>query len=247
MTQTRLDHTAPARAALPWWRRPWIIPLALVVALVLAYIWPHYITLDPATATVPVPPQYPYKYPLLVAHIFFGSVALIAAVPQLWPKLRRTKPHLHRLSGRIYVFGGVLPGAVMAAVLLTYIGGPGWMGRIALEVLWVVTTVVGWRMMRKRRKAEHRRWMIYSFALTMDAFTTRLMIFVIASAAGPRLDLALFLETVAWTGWLINLCVAHWWIERTSRPAVRRTASRVPEPAEASADPDEPGRSPAVA
>ncbi|WP_433496296.1 DUF2306 domain-containing protein [Sphaerimonospora sp. CA-214678] len=212
--------------ARPWWRRPWIIPLGILVLIVLLYIWPHYIGLDPKMATVEIPPQYPFKYPLLFLHILFGSVALITTCLQLWPRLRQTRPAVHRISGRVYVFGGVLPSALMAGVLLPLIGGPGWMGRISLEVLWVLTTVMGYRMARKRRYAAHRRWMIYSFALTMDAFSTRFLIVVIASIAGPSLDLVFFLETVAWCGWLFNLVVAHWWIERTrNSPAPRKLRS----------------------
>ncbi|MEX5720040.1 DUF2306 domain-containing protein [Geodermatophilus maliterrae] len=221
-TSPAVDRTPRPRTV--WWRRPWIVPLALVVTTVQLFIWPPYLGLDPATATVPVPPDLPWKYPLLVAHIAFGSIALIATCLQLWPRLRRRRPALHRWTGRVYVFGGVLPAAACAAVLLTWMGGPGWIGRIALEVLWVASTVTGWMAARRRRWPVHRRYMVYSFALTMDAFSTRALIVVIAAMAGPDLDLVLFLESVAWCGWLFNLLVAHVWLERTSRSSAHRAA-----------------------
>lgn len=56
-------------------------------------------------------------YLLLVAHILFGSVALVAACLQIWPWLRRTRPAVHRWSGRAYLFGGVFPGGLAVAAL----------------------------------------------------------------------------------------------------------------------------------
>lgn len=218
------DPTPPERepvnrqlTSTPWWRRPWIIPLAVVVVAVLLYIWPHYIGLDRSKATVALPPDHPAKYPLLVLHIVFGSVALIGVVLQLWPYLRRRFPVVHRSVGRIYIFGGVLPSALMAAILISYLGGPGWIGRIVLNVLWVTTTVAAFVMARKRRWADHRRYMIFSFALTLDAFSTRVLSFSLPRILGPELDPIPVIEAVAWLGWMTNLLIAYWWVERGRR------------------------------
>lgn len=210
-----------------WWQRPWMIPLALSVLAVFAFIVPPYMNLNPSQATVPLPEEFPLKYPMLVLHIVFGSVALVAACLQVWPWLRQNHPAVHRLSGRIYVFGGVLPSVVLAWYLLvTAYGGPGWVGRTALSVLWFLATVMGFVMARRRRYAEHRRYMIYSFALTMEAFTTRLLFVVLLLAMGispddpPLEDAASFItaaEATAWCGWLLNLLIAFWWLERTGK------------------------------
>ena len=47
-----------------------------------------------------------------MAHILFGSVALVTACLQIWPWLRRTHPDVHRWSGRFYLFDGVFPGGL---------------------------------------------------------------------------------------------------------------------------------------
>jgi hypothetical protein len=208
----------PRSGRRPWWRRPWIIPLAIVVAAVLLFIWPHYAGFDPAKATVALPPEHPLKYPLLFGHITFGSVALLSVPLQLWPRFRRRYPAVHRTIGRIYVFGGVLPSAALATVLITYLNGPGWIGRIVLNVLWVTTTVIAFRMARKRRFADHRKYMIFSFALTMDAFSTRFLGVTLISIFGQNLDPIRGIEAVAWLGWLTNLLIAFWWVERTKKP-----------------------------
>jgi uncharacterized membrane protein YozB (DUF420 family) len=216
------EPAARVRTRRAWWRRPWMIPLVVIVAAVLLYIWPHYIGLDRRNATTSLPPNHPLKYPILVAHIFFGSLALITMVLQVWPRLRARRPKLHRIAGRFYVFGAVLPSAVMATILLTWLGGPGWIGRITLGVLWVLSTGAGYRAARRRRWEDHRRYMIYSFALTLDAFSTRFLQFVILSFIPKQhLDVTVTLEAISWCGWLFNLLVAHWWITRTARSRSR--------------------------
>ena len=94
----------------PAWRRAWVLPLGLlaVAFLVLA----PYLTRDPSAARVPVPADLPHFYPMLVAHIGFGTVALLTSVAQVWPWLRRRHPRVHRWSGRAYLFAGVLPGSL---------------------------------------------------------------------------------------------------------------------------------------
>lgn len=232
----------PARPAVAtaWWRRPWILPLALLVLAVLAFVWPHYATLDPATATVEVPAAQPLKYPLLVVHILGGSIALVTLCLQLWPWLRRTRPAVHRIAGRLYVFAGVAPAALTATALLVNLGGPGWIGRIALNTLWILTTAAGWWTARRGAYAAHRRYMLYSFALTLDAFSTRFLQVLLFTVAGTGLDMVVFLETVAWCGWLINLVLVQVWIEWTARRRtrpVRAVRARRPIPGETDAIP----------
>ena len=69
------DHREAART--PLLQRPWVVPLALLTVIFIAYAVPPYLTLDPVHARIqPMPPHASY-YPLLVSHIFIGSVALL--------------------------------------------------------------------------------------------------------------------------------------------------------------------------
>ena len=78
-------------ARTPLLQRPWVVPLALLTVIFIAYAVPPYLTLDPAHARIqPMPPHASY-YPLLVSHIFLGSVALLAACLQVWPWLRQSR------------------------------------------------------------------------------------------------------------------------------------------------------------
>ena len=94
---------SPAVPRTPRWRRPWVVPLALLTVAFVAFALPPYLTLDPAQARLQPLPPFPGYYPLLVTHIFLGSVVLLAACLQVWPWLRQNHPRVHRTSGRIYV------------------------------------------------------------------------------------------------------------------------------------------------
>ena len=121
-------------------------PLALVVAVFLAYSVPPYLTLDPARSRVPAPPGFPAHYWFLVAHITFGTIAIVGVILQVWPWLRRTHPVAHRRIGRVYVFAGAIPAALMAVT----IGAVSPFGPVvaAIDVvaglLWLGFTVAGW-------------------------------------------------------------------------------------------------------
>ena len=113
MTETLPPRSAPARRRPPARRTAvGLIALAVVTIGFLALELPAYLTLDPARSRIVPRTDYPLHYPLLWAHIMFGSIALITACLQIWPWLRRRHPTVHRWSGRVYLCGGVLPGGI---------------------------------------------------------------------------------------------------------------------------------------
>lgn len=175
----------------------------------------------------------PYYYPLLVTHIFLGSLALLTGCLQLWPWLRGRYPVAHRWSGRVYVFACVFGGiAVLTFAPLTHWGPNQQAANTMLGVLWVLTTIAGWRMARQRRFAEHREWMVRSFALCFSIILNRPWSMVVMAIVQPT-DEASVAQAVgvgAWLSWLVNLLVAEWWLQRTRRPVRRRSADgqRVP-------------------
>ncbi|MEX5721697.1 DUF2306 domain-containing protein [Geodermatophilus maliterrae] len=204
-------------------RRPnvWLPLLVLLVAAFLLVSLPRYLSLDPAQSLVPVNEGAPLHYPMVVAHVLFGSVALVTACLQLWPSLRRTRPAVHRWSGRVYVFGGILPSALLAVVIAPL--GPlnllGALGATTWGLVALVTTVVGLVAARRRRLAEHRRFMLYSFATAIAILTNRAMFLLLMSVPGIPHDPGLAGAVGGfWAGWLINLGVAHWWLHRHPVP-----------------------------
>jgi hypothetical protein len=212
-----------------WWRRPWIAPLAVIAVAFVAFSLPPYLTLDPKQSRVPPPDDFAPHYPILVAHVIFGSVALLTAVLQIWPWFRGRYPVAHRRIGRVYVFFGVLPAGVMGLTIGAFspFGPMVRVSNVLLASLWLTFTAVGYRMARQRRFAEHRRWMTRSFALTASIITNRVWSVIAYLVLEPQLATTfagnekMFSWTIAglgsWLGWVITLLVTEWWLEPRGR------------------------------
>ena len=230
-SSTRPDPDTSERPR-PWWRRPWIVPLGMLIAAFLAFSLPPYAGLDPAQARVPAPEWFPAHYPALVAHIGFGTVAMISGFFQVWPWFRARHPRAHRVVGRVYVFGGVLPSATAALVVgVTSPFGPvDSASAMVLAPLWFTTALLGYRRARLRRFGEHREWMIRSFALTLSTISNRFWGPIVAAILGPQLhttfggsELAQFhaiAGITAWLGWTLPLLGVEWWLHRRPRARV---------------------------
>ena len=155
----------------------WIVPMAIVFVAFVAFSLPPYLTFDPSQSRLPpYRDGFPLFYPLLVTHIIFGSVALLAGTMQVWPWFRGRYPAIHRMIGRVYLFGGVLPAGitVLGVAPLSSTGFVSQVGNTMLALLWLPVTIAGYRMARQRRFVEHREWMIRSFALTTSIVVNRL-------------------------------------------------------------------------
>ena len=180
---------------------------------------------------MPFRPNYPLHYPLLVAHILFGSVALVAACLQLWPWLRRTRPRVHRVTGRVYLFGGVFPAgiAVLGVAPVSSTGPVSAVGNTVLGVLWLLTSVAGYRAARARRYRGHRRWMLRSVALTFSIVLNRvwlvayLLLFMPFLGDDPTALGLAAAGAAVWSSWVANLLVVEWWLLRPGR----RTSARI--------------------
>lgn len=211
-----------------WWRRPWVLPLAAIAVLFVAFSLPRYLTFDPAQSRVQQP-EIPVHYPLLVAHVIFGSIAMLTCCLQVWPRFRRTYPSIHRLLGRVYIFAGVAPAGVSALALAatTPFGPVTMVSNGLLATIWLGCTAAGFRAARQRRYADHRRWMIRSFVLTLSIITNRLWIVPMSVLLAPRLETSFggneeLLEQavsaiVAWLGWTLPLLAAQYWLDRDPR------------------------------
>ncbi|MEV4760330.1 DUF2306 domain-containing protein [Micromonospora sp. NPDC049559] len=234
MTQ-RTEQTITSRPGRtgPWWRRPWVVPLAVLTIAFLAFSLPPYLTFDPDRSRLPLREGFAWHYPLLLAHIGFGTVALVTSCLQVWPWFRRRYPAAHRWLGRAYFFAGVLPGG-LAGVVVAVVSLQGVVGRIGnalLAVVWLLFSLAGYRMARQRRYAEHRRWMVRSFALTTSIVVNRLWLVLAIVALTPLTDsyyggdedamIQAAAESSIWLSWVVNLLVAEWWLERSRAPRRR--------------------------
>ena len=108
-----------------------------------------------------------------MTHVVCGSIAILAACLQIWPWLRQRYPDLHRRTGQIYVFAGVLPAGAIGLVIgaLTPFGPVLRASNVLLAHRLADGHVTGYRAGRQYRLADHRRWMIRSVVLTLSIIT----------------------------------------------------------------------------
>ena len=91
-------------------------------------------------------------------------------------------------------------------------------GFIALAVLWIFFTVLALIKARQKKFKAHRKYMILSYAMTLSAITLRAWKYAITNTMTlPPMDVY---RVVAWLGWVGNLVVALWVINRTKNKKI---------------------------
>jgi uncharacterized membrane protein len=109
---------------------------------------------------------------LLIPHTLSGVIALVAGAMQFSSRLRRRHLKFHRALGRIYVvsvFIGAPTGIALAA------GRPGMPGTSMQAAAWMVCTTAAFIAARNRQIAQHRQWMVRSYAVTFTFVSSRVL------------------------------------------------------------------------
>ena len=109
---------------------------------------------------------------LLIPHTLSGVIALVAGAMQFSSRLRRRHLKFHRVLGRIYViavFIGAFTGIALAA------GHPGLPGTSMQAAAWIVCTTAALMTARNRQIAQHRQWMVRSYAVTFTFVSSRVL------------------------------------------------------------------------
>lgn len=149
----------------------------------------------------------------IYVHIFASTLTLLLGPWQFVSRLRKAWPKGHRWLGRIYLGLGVLPGGLAGLYMSLYSfgGAVSHSGFAILAALWLWTGAMAYSTARARRFAEHRRWMIRNFSLSLAAVTLRAMLGA-GFASGLRFEA--FYPWLAWLCWLPNLVVAEWMLRQ---------------------------------
>lgn len=141
-------------------------------------------------------------------HFAFGGIAIVVGALQVNRWLRTRFVSLHRWLGRSYVIAVAIGG--VAGIALASSSSAGWVasaGFGSLGVLWLVTTLMGYRAIRQHDTSAHRRWMIRSYALTLAAVTLRVYM-PLSEMLG--LSMAVAYPVISWIAWVPNLLIAEW-------------------------------------
>lgn len=152
----------------------------------------------------------------LPPHAATAATALLIGAFQLLPGMRARRPKLHRWIGRTYVACCLVGSASGFVLAMGSTAGPVTMaGFGTLALFWFYATARGWQLAVAGRFAEHRRWMIRSWAMTFAAVTLRLYVPLSGVMGFAFLDAYRVISWLCWTG---NLLVAEIYLAATLRP-----------------------------
>lgn len=159
-----------------------------------------------------------------VSHLLLALPVVFGAPLQFLPKLRQSKPLVHRWIGRTYVVG-----ASGAAILAIYLGATteyeeSRLSIVITGVLWLFFTLAAWRAAVNRNFVAHRAFMIRSYTLALVLVWLRVMydfqdyLFFFVQDEQARDG------TREWASWVIPLVAVEFWISWL--PQVRQTFPR---------------------
>jgi hypothetical protein len=151
-------------------------------------------------------------------HVIVGMIGLAIGPLQFHPRIQ-ANTRLHHRLGIVYIGIGILVGIVgmyMAIYsfggMITHLG----FGLLGLAVL--ITTGVAYRKVLSHKYAEHREWMIRSYALIFAAPTLRLWLpLLIIAYEGEFRPAYLW---VSWVCWVPNVMFAEWYIRYSRRRTI---------------------------
>ncbi|MEW5676135.1 DUF2306 domain-containing protein [Flavobacterium enshiense] len=142
-------------------------------------------------------------------HVYTSIFLMLFAGFQFFVKLNKENYYWHKLSGRLYVFT-ILFLSGTSGLIMSYHANGGWIAKtsfLILSVLWIYFTAKSWTCAVKGQIAEHRKYAIRSFALTLSAVSLRLFKYIVVFLFHPPpMDTY---RIVAWMGWIFNLLLAE--------------------------------------
>ena len=212
---------SPRRSA----AKEFVVP-ALLVVLSLIPAFGGITRISEVASSAPITPEnarfFAAPLPVLI-HVPAAMLYSVLGAFQFTPALRR-RNRWHKIAGRI-----LLPAAVLVAVsglwmTLTYPwpdhDGLGvYIERLVFGTAMLVSVVMGIDAIRRRKYAEHGDWMIRAYAIGMGAGTqvlTHLPWFILVDLHPGRFPRALMMGS----GWVINVILAEWIIQRSRRPVL---------------------------
>ena len=139
-------------------------------------------------------------------HIVFGGIALLTGWTQFSKKLRTNRVNLHRSLGKFYMASVLISGTCGIYIGFYATGGIiSSMGFISLGIIWVSSTLMAFKSIRKKNIESHADLMLISFAACFAAVTLRIWLPILTSITG---EFIIAYRIVAWLCWVPNLLAA---------------------------------------
>jgi hypothetical protein len=145
-------------------------------------------------------------------HIILGGIALLIGWLQFNTKLRLRNISAHRTIGKIYVVAVLF--SSLSSIVLSFFATGGFIpstGFACMGIIWFSTTLLSYLNIRRMNVEQHRKLMIYSYAICFGAVTLRIWLPLLIIMSG---DFIFSYSIVAWLCWVPNLLVAHLIVRR---------------------------------
>lgn len=151
-------------------------------------------------------------------HITLGGLALLIGWVQFSNTLRVKKVKLHRRIGKIYVLSVLTSGICSLFIALYATGGiTSILGFFLLGLIWLATTVLGFKAAKKGEIELHEHLMTFSYAACFAAVTLRIWLPILTMATGEFISAY---RIVAWLCWVPNMIVAYLLIKSKKKMSV---------------------------
>lgn len=205
-----------------------IIKLVLLIGLsyftyLMALITLQYVPIDFSAAFLAVKEEeikLTHYQIAFFTHVYTSIFVLIFGITQFSVHIRTKFTPLHRTLGKAYV-ALILLFAAPSGLIMGYYGNGGISSQISfclLAVLWFWFTLKAYTSIRKRNFIAHKNYMILSYALTLSAISLRLFKWILSNTLElPPMDIY---RIVSWTGWVFNLGVAWYLVNRNKKKAL---------------------------
>lgn len=216
----------------------WMISIVWVVVVVLAligiaatvrrglylaeiiepFVHPKYGEFDAAFA----------QYSLLTwLHIIPGFLFMVLGPLQFVKPIRSRFIWLHRWSGRVFVASSLVIGvtALVMSSLMAIGGANETTATMSFALIFLFALGKAFLHIRRRELAQHREWMIRTFAIGLAVATIRPIVgmFFALTNLSPQE----FFGTAFWLGFTLHLVLAEIWINYTRPRSSARTEVRM--------------------
>tara|TARA_R110000868_G_scaffold58183_5_gene179822 strand:+ start:27697 stop:28368 length:672 start_codon:yes stop_codon:yes gene_type:complete len=163
---------------------------------------------------------------LLALHAGAATLAIVLGPFQFLPGLRRRRPRVHHLIGRLYVTGCFLGGISGLGLAIGTTSGPlVTIGFGSMAIAWMYTTFRGIRAAIAGQYETHRRWMVRSFAVTLAAVSLRIFLPLMLISG---VDSTLAYLVICYACWIPNLVLAEIWLATRASPLARGIGDTLP-------------------
>jgi uncharacterized membrane protein len=219
-------------------RKTWMGIAFALALLISAYAIVQFVVLSPKSAGMVqlhlLDKEFPYEQWVNFLYLHaVGSAIALAVGPLLFStRLRAKHLRLHRRLGKLYIVSIGVGGG--SGLYLSFEALGGWMsqaGFLALDILWLTATYIGYKQIRQKRLEEHREWMLRSYALTFAGVTLRFWVALLGVLTIPLENFSQFellLDDLnrmyridAWLCWVPNLIFAEWLIRRRRKSRIK--------------------------